>query len=476
VHVRWGTRQAAWIVAAAVLGSGIAFLDGTVVNVALPVIRSDLHMRVTGLQWVLDAYMVTLTSLLLLGGGLGDVVGRRRVFVGGLIGFAGASAACGLSPDAAALVAARAVQGAAAAFLIPGSLAIISATFVAEDRGRAIGAWSGLTGVASAIGPFVGGYLIDAVSWRLIFAINIPLVAAAVWIAAVHVPETRDEDAARPDWTGAAAVSVALGGITYALIERSHGGLPIGLVGAAALVAFVVVERVVDGPMLPFEMFRSAQFTGANLTTLVLYAALSAMFFLVVLQLEVSLHYSALAAGVSLLPVTVLMLVFSARAGALAQRIGPRAPMTAGPLIAALGLLLFVRIRPGASYAGSVLPGMVVFGAGLTLTVAPLTAAVLAAVEDRHVGVGSGVNNAIARLGGLIAVAVLPGVVGISTAAAAPLTAGFATAMRICAAAAAAAGVVAFATVHSAARVRAVAHPAVTHACNDPCVAEQTAA
>jgi EmrB/QacA subfamily drug resistance transporter len=480
VQLRFGTARANWVIAAAVLGSGVAFLDGTVVNVALPIIGRDMNMSVIGLQWTLDAYLVTLVSLLLLGGSLGDIAGRRRVFVGGLISFAVASVLCGVAPTGGALIGARAIQGAAAAFLVPGSLAIVSATFHPDDRSRAVGAWSGLAGVTSAIGPFVGGWLIDAASWRLIFLINIPFVALAVWIALAHVPETRDEEASRPDWDGAAAASIALGAITFALIEHSSQGPTTSIlaaaVGVAALVVFVLFERTHSSPMLPLEIFRSRQFTGANLTTFALYAALGATFFLLVLQLQLSMHYSALAAGTALMPVTVLMLLFSARAGALAQRIGPRAPMTAGPLVAAGGLFLLARVRPGTSYAGRVLPALIVFGAGLTLTVAPLTAAVLAAVEERHVGAGSGVNNAVARLGGLIAVAVLPSLARITTSSPQTLSAGFATAMRISAVLCAGGGVLAYATVRSGADVRVVPHPSVLHACHDPCMTQKQAA
>jgi EmrB/QacA subfamily drug resistance transporter len=474
--VRFGTAQGRWIVVATVLASGIAFLDGTVVNVALPAIAQDLDLDVAGLQWTLDAYLVTLTSLLLLGGSLGDIFGRRRVLAGGLVGFAAASAACGLAPNAGALIAARGAQGVAAAFLVPGSLAIVSATFHADDRSRAIGAWSGLAGVTSAIGPFVGGWLIDTASWRWIFFINLPLVVIAVAILVRHVPETKDDEARQPDWTGAAAVSIGLAAVTFGLIEGpARGGaapIAVALVGVVALGVFVVTERSTAAPMLPFSVFRRAQFSGANLTTLVVYAALGGTFFLLVLQLQLSMGYSALEAGTALMPVTVLMLALSARAGELAQRIGPRIPMTVGPIVAGLGLLLFTRIRPGAGYATGVLPGVVVFGLGLTLTVAPLTAAVLAAVDEQHIGAGSGVNNAIARLGGLIAVAVLPALVGIETNSPSTVATGFVNAMRICAAGCALGGVIAFLTVREGAKVGTHTQPSVHHACHDECVSE----
>lgn len=468
--VRFGTSRARWVIAAAVLGSGVAFLDGSVVNVALPALRDDLHMNVAQLQWTLDSYLVTLTALLLLGGSLGDIIGRRRVFVGGLIGFAAASCICGIAPNATTLIAARAVQGAAGAFLVPGSLAIISATFHDTDRSRAIGAWSGLAGAVSAIGPFVGGFMIDAVSWRLIFFINVPLVIVAVVIALRHVPESRDEDAKAPDWLGAAAITIALAAAAFALIQRGSSTLIAGIVAVVAFAAFIAIERAVDEPMLPLSVFSNRQFTGANLVTFVVYAALGGTFFLFILQLQLRLGYSAVEAGVALSPVTLLMMLLSARTGALAQRIGPRIPMTLGPIVAAAGLALLGRIRPGSTYAVSVLPAVLIFGAGLVLTVAPLTSAVLAAADDRHVGVASGVNNAVARLGGLIAVAALPAVAAIDTSRPATLAHGFPRAMELCAAACALGGVIAWLTVRKAAKLRATVQPSHLHPCNDPCL------
>ena len=451
--VHYGTTDGRWVLAACVLGSGIAFLDSTVVNVALPAIGEDLDAGVSGLQWTVNGYLVTLSALVLLGGSLGDRLGRRRVFVVGLIGFAIASLLCGLAPTTGALVAARALQGVAGALLVPGSLAIISATFHPDDRSRAVGAWSGLAGVTSAIGPFVGGWLVDAVSWRLVFLINLPLTAAAVWIAVRHVPETFDESAGRPDLAGAVAASAGLAGVTYALIEHAP---MVGILGVAALGAFVVVERRRSEPMLPLAMFRSLQFTGANLTTLAVYAGLGGALFLLVIHLQESMGYSALEAGASLVPFTILMLLLSSRAGQLAQRIGPRLPMTVGPLVAGTGLLLLSRVEPGVDFSTTVLPAVVVFGLGMTLTVAPLTAAVLAAVDERHLGVGSGVNNAVARLAGLLAVAALPS-----------LTDSFPAALRACAAVCAAGGVIAWATVRRGAAVRPTPQPAFVHPCNE---------
>jgi EmrB/QacA subfamily drug resistance transporter len=467
----------------------MAFLDGTVVNVALPAIRADLGMGTTGLQWTVDAYLVTLSALVLLGGSLGDLYGRRRVFIAGLGGFVVASFLCGLAPNAGALIAARTLQGAAAAFLVPGSLALISASFHPDDRSRAVGAWSGLAGLASAAGPFLGGWLVDAVSWRLVFLLNLPLAAAAVWITLRHVPETRDAEpgprgvpvvTGSPDLAGAAAVTVGIAGLTYALIEGpARGGLiPIvaGVVGALGLVTFVAVERRVANPMLPLDLFRSSQFTGANLTTFAVYFGLGGAIFLLVLHLQLSLGYPALRAGASLLPFTMIMLVLSARMGYLARRTGPRLPMTVGPLVTATGLLLMARVGPGSGYVEVVLPAVAVFGLGMTITVAPLTSAVLAAVEERHVGVASGVNNAVARLAGLVSVAVLPALTGIDPNDPATVAAGFPDAMRLCAAACAAGGLAAYLTIRTAVLVKPVPQAAMQPPCPEPCLAEADAA
>lgn len=459
--VRYGSVEGRWVLAACVLGSGIAFLDSTVVNVALPAIGEDLDAGVRGLQWTINSYLVTLSALVLLGGSLGDRFGRRRVFIAGLLGFAVASLLCGLAPTIEALIAARALQGAAGALLVPGSLAIISATFHPDDRSRAVGAWSGLAGVTSAIGPFVGGWLIDSVSWRLVFLINLPLIAVAVWIVARHVPESLDADAGSPDLAGALAASAGLAGVTYALIEDA---LLIGMLGVVALGIFVGIEHTRREPMLPLEMFRSMQFTGANLTTFAVYAGLGGAMFLLVIRLQETMGYSALEAGASLVPFTIIMLLLSSRAGQLAQRIGPRLPMTVGPVVAAAGLMLMGYIDPGVSYVSGVLPAVVLFGLGMTLTVAPLTATVLAAVDERHLGVGSGVNNAVARIAGLLAVAALPS-----------LTDSFETAMTVCAAVCAAGGVIALMTVRTGTATRSVPQPAFIHPCNEPCLAEETA-
>ncbi|MGH8866794.1 MAG: MFS transporter [Actinomycetes bacterium] len=420
-YLRLGEARGRWVLAAAILGTGMAFLDATVVNVALPTLGRDLDADVAGLQWVVNAYTLTLAALILLGGSLGDRLGRRRVFVVGVVWFAIASLLCGLAPNVSLLVVARALQGIGGALLTPGSLAIIQASFHPADRPKAIGIWSGLAGVTTAVGPFVGGYLVDAVSWRWVFLINVPFALAVVLAALRHVPESRDPSATGQfDLGGAGLAALGLGGVTYALIEAPEQGaaspavLGAGVVGVLSFAAFVLVEVRGRNPMLPTGIFASAQFTAANLTTFAVYGALGGTLFFLVVQLQVVAGFSATAAGVALLPVTVLMLLLSPRAGELAQRIGPRRPMTFGPLVAAVGLLLLLRVGADASYLTDVLPGVVVFGLGLSLTVAPLTATVLGAAPVAHAGIASGVNNAVARAAGLLAVAVLPTAVGLS--------------------------------------------------------------
>jgi EmrB/QacA subfamily drug resistance transporter len=467
--VTWGTPTARWILLATVLASGSAFLDATVVNVALPTIGGELDASVAGLQWIVNGYTLTLASLILVGGSLGDRFGRRRVFLVGIVWFAAASLLCGLAPTVPALVAARALQGVGGALLTPGSLAILQASFAPGDRGRAVGAWSGLSGMAAAIGPFVGGWLVGVGSWRLIFLINVPLALAVVIVTIRHVPETRDPAASRGiDAAGAVLAVVGLAAITWALIEAGErgataGALAAGALGLASLSGFLVVEKRGRDPMLPLEIFRSRQFTAANLVTFAVYASLGIMFFLLVVYLQQVLRYSPLQAGVSTLPVTALMLALSARAGLLADRIGPRVPMTIGPLGIAAGLALLSRVQIGTTYVGTVLPALLVFGLGLTLTVAPLTATVLAAAAARHAGIASGVNNAISRGAGLVAVAVIPGLTGLTGDAyldPAAFTSGFRAAMLISAALAAAGGALAWALIRNEVAGRADACPA----------------
>lgn len=410
-----------WVLTAVVVGSGITFLDATVVNVALPTIGEDLDTSLAGLQWTVNAYTLTLAALILLGGSLGDRFGRRRLFIVGTVWFALASLLCGLAPNIEVLIGARALQGIGGALLTPGSLALIQSSYRPEDRARAIGVWSGLGGIAGALGPLLGGWLVDSVNWRWVFFINVPLSAFAVFLAARHVPESRDETATgRFDWSGALLGAAGLAGATYALIGASEDGTSgavvavSGAAGVAALAAFVVVERRGGHPMLPPNLFASRQFTAANLVTFAVYAALGGVFFFLVLELQVEAGFSALAAGSALLPITVIMLLLSERAGRLAVRIGPRVPMTVGPALSAAGLLLMTRIGSDASYLADVLPGVCVFGLGLATTVAPLTATVLGAADERHAGIASGVNNAVARAAGLLAVAALPLLVGLS--------------------------------------------------------------
>src|SRR5436305_3121356 len=359
--VAFGTPRGRWVLFAAVLGSGIAFLDGTVVNVALPAIAADLHTGLSSLQWTLTAYLLTLGSLLVVGGSLGDLFGRRRGLGTGLAAFSVASLGCAVAQSSGQLIIARAVQGAAAAALVPGSLALISASFRIDDRGRAIGAWSGLAGISTAVGPFLGGWLIDSVSWRYVFVINVPLSAVAIAVALRHVPESRDEDAVRHlDVAGGATLSLGLAGLVYALIEGPAGAARTTVVaavtiGLAGLVAFAVIERRSPQPMVPLALFRSRQFSGANAVTVAVYAALGVATFLVVVHLETGLGYSALSAGAALLPITVIMLALSARMGALAQRIGPRLPMTFGPVVVGAGMIMLSRVDPGSSYVSGVL-------------------------------------------------------------------------------------------------------------------------
>jgi EmrB/QacA subfamily drug resistance transporter len=464
------------VLAVAVLASGIAFLDGTVVNAALPSIAQDLDASLADLQWVITAYLLTLGAFLVLGGSLGDHFGRRRILILGLLGFAATSALCGTAPSTSVLIAARALQGVAGALMVPGSLAIVQASFRAADRGRAIGAWSGLSGVSIALGPFLGGWLIDAFSWRLVFFLNLPLVAVAVLMAWRFVPETRDPNAAeRIDWLGGSVLVAGLGAGVYALIEGpsngwSAGAIALGGLGVVALVAFVVIERRVANPMVPLTMFRSRQFSGANAVTLLVYAALSGVFFLLVVHLQTDLGYSALEAGASLLPVTACMLVLSPSTGALSQRIGPRIPMTVGPLVAGAGMALLALTEPGRSYWVAVLPGTVILGIGLSITVAPLTTAVLAAAGDEHAGIGSAINNAVSRVAGLIAIAVLPAVAGLTTGGdSLDLVGGFGKAMVICGVTCAVGGVVGAALIRTGVPTRAVRRADASIPC-PPCL------
>jgi len=457
-EVAFESTAGRWVLAVTVLGSGMAFLDGTVVNVALAHIGRDFNASTSTLQWILNGYLLTLAALILLGGSLGDRYGRRRVFVSGVGLFTFASLLCAVAPSAGLLIAARLVQGVGGALLTPGSLSIIDASFRPGDRARAIGAWSGLGGVATALGPLLGGYLVLDVSWRAIFLINLPIGIFVAFAAVKHIPESRDPRATgRLDIEGAALAALGLAGTTYALIQAPGDGgsasvLVCGIGGLLALAAFLLRELRAKNPMMPLQIFRSRQFSAANLVTFVVYAGLGGVFFLLVSFLQIALGYSAVAAGASSLPITLLMLLFSARAGALAQRIGPRIPLTVGPLVIAGGLLLMTRINPGDSYVSSVLPAVVVFGLGLTLVVAPVTAVVLSAADSRNAGIASGINNAVSRVAGLLAVAVLPliaGLTGHKFFNPSDMTHGFHVAALTCAGLAALGGLLACMTISS---------------------------
>ncbi|GAA4090755.1 MFS transporter [Actinomadura miaoliensis] len=456
--IRLGTAQGRWLLLATVLGSSVALLDSTVVNVALPRLARELDASMSGLQWTVNAYTLTLAGFILLGGSLGDRYGRRRVFLIGVVWFAVASALCAAAQDVVMLVAARALQGAGGALLTPGALAIIQASFAPDDRPRAVGAWSGLGGVAGAVGPFVGGWLVEAAGWRWVFLLNLPLAAVVVLVTVRHVPESADPGAhGRFDVLGAALAALALAGVTYTLTEAPGGAVgPVvataAVVGVLAAAGFLLLERSrgrarrggggrrgrreVPQPMLPLEVFGSRQFSAVNAVTFVMYGGMGVMFFLFVVNLQVVSGFTPIAAGTALLPVTVLMLLLSSRAGALAQRIGPRLPMTVGLVVAAVGMLLVGRVGAHASYVRDVLPAVAVFGLGLSAVVAPLTATVLATVDSRHAGVASGVNNAVARTAGLLAVAAIPPLAGLTGAAyddPAVFSGGFAASMRVCA-------------------------------------------
>jgi EmrB/QacA subfamily drug resistance transporter len=419
--LRFASAAGRWVLLATVLGSAVASIDATVVGIALPSIGRDFGVGLNLLQWVVTAYTLVLTGLLLLAGALGDKYGRKKVFLFGVIWFAIASLLCGVAPSAGVLIAARALQGVGAALLTPGSLAILEASFHPDDRGKAIGAWSGLSGVGMAIGPFLGGWLVQAVSWRLIFVINLPVTALVVAVSLRHLPESRNPDASgRLDILGGVLITLGLGGFTYGLIEGPETGWGSGpvltalIAGAAVLAAFFWRERRAPAPMLPLNLFKSAQFSATNVVTFAVYGAVGGALFLLPIQLQQVSGYSALEAGVSLLPVTLITLVLSARSGELASRIGPRLQMTAGPALVGAGLALFTRIGASSSYVTDVLPAVVVFGFGLAVTVAPLTATVLGAVPATNAGVASAVNNDVARGASLIAVAVLPAAGGIT--------------------------------------------------------------
>ncbi|HYJ70523.1 MAG TPA: MFS transporter [Nocardioidaceae bacterium] len=428
-----------WLLLVTAAGSGLVLLESTVVNIALPDVGQDLDASMLELQWTVNAFTLALSALILIGGSLGDRFGRRRIYLMGLVWFGVASVLCGIAPSPEVLIAARVFQGIGGALIVPGSLALIQGSFDAEDRNRAVGWWAGISGVAGAAGPMLGGGLVDLAGWRWVFLVNVPLAVALAVALQAHVPESRDDE--RPprfDLAGAFLGAAALAGITYALTDpaASVATMSIGLAGLIALVAFLLVEQRSSAPMLPLGLFRSRQFSSANLTSFFVYGALAGLFFLMPIQLQVTTGFSAWQAGLAMLPLTALTLILSPYGGELTSRIGARGPLMAGSLICTVGLLLAMRIGADATYLGSVLPVVALVGIGVPLITPPVTSAVLGSIPDRSAGIASAVNNGVARAAGLVVVAVLPALVGLPddiASSSASMDRGYVTSMVICA-------------------------------------------
>ncbi|MEP6508342.1 MAG: DHA2 family efflux MFS transporter permease subunit [Gemmatimonadales bacterium] len=448
-----------WILVGSILGSGAVFIEGSVTSVALPAIARDLHLGIAGLQWTMNGYLLTMGSLILLGGALGDRYSRQKVFSWGLIGFSIASLACAAAPNLALLVIARVLQGIAGGLLVPNSLALLETTFTGEERGVAIGHWASWSAISTAIGPLVGGWIVDATSWRFVFVVAVPFaIAGAIAITTAGKSiEEKQSTKANVDYAGAALITLGLGALVASLILgpdrgfRSIYPLTLGIGGIALLIVFLLVEHRTKNPLLPLDAFTSREFSGVNAVTMLVYAALNGLFFLLMLELQNGLHYSALVAGASLLPVNALMLVISPIAGRLSERRGPRLPMMGGCVVAGVGMAMFARVQPGAGYWTSVLPAAVVFGVGLSLLVAPLTTVALSSLGEKRAGLASGVNNAVARVAGLLATAIVPfaaGFGGSQSLSGSTLVEGFTRAMFICAGLCVAGGVISGATMN----------------------------
>lgn len=397
---------------ATIIGSGIVFLDGSIVNLALPHIATSLHAHFSDLQWIMDGYLLSLSSLILLGGSLGDIFGRKKIYLMGLAGFGTVSLLCGLAPNINFLIGLRVLQGVFGALLVPGGLAIINTNFERAERGAAIGKWSAWSGILTAIGPLFGGYVIDVASWRWIFFINVPLIIVCGILAQKGVEESRDQRVRHVDIQGASLAALALAGITYGLIEgpTNHwqaGSIIPAVLGAILAGVFLLHQSRTKDPMVHLSLFSSRNFSGSNIMTFAMYGALAGFMFSLVIYLQTKMGYSPILAGASLLPVSILLLLFSSRVGALSSKYGPRYFMTAGPLLAALGMFLLLDYRPGRSYLWFMLPRVILFGLGLVLLVAPLTTTVMTSVEESSSGIASGINNAVSRIAGLVVIAVL---------------------------------------------------------------------